>query len=192
MNTFGISVVTIPVDGTLIDKYLTNIYILRFYMILQKRCWTISGFQIFSGERDIIMGLRTCFRANRFREDWWTNRGPFWFTRINKRFTRGRWRGGLLGTKGRRRRRRINGETGGRCPGTGGSRVVYLDTDAKTNGTIKLNSSQTPARRALSPPLSRSHRFTCSRSSTYVYTRFATVSIQISIHDLYILIVMII
>lgn len=96
------------------------------------------------------MGLRTCFRAN--REDWWTNRGPFWFTRINKRLRV--VDGGLLGTKGRRRRRRrINGETGGRCPGTGGSRVVYLDTDAKTNGTIKLNSSQTPVARSLLPSL---------------------------------------
>lgn len=37
-------------------------------------------------------------------------------------------------------------------PARTGLRVVYLDTDAKTNGTIKLNSSQTPVAR--SPPLS--------------------------------------
>lgn len=36
-------------------------------------------------------------------------------------------------------------------PARTGLRVVYLDTDAKTNGTIKLNSSQTPVAR--SPPL---------------------------------------
>lgn len=54
------------------------------------------------------------------------------------------------------RGRGMNGETGGvDVPARTGLRVVYLDTDAKTNGTIKLNSSQTPVARLSSSLASR-------------------------------------
>lgn len=131
--------------------------------------------------------------------------GPFWFTRINKRLRGGRWRGGLLGTKG------INGETGGvDVPTRTGLRVVYLDTDAKTNGTIKLNSSQTPVARLSSslasrdsPALDRENAiptYVCTRVCVCVHTivsqlaRVSPLLNRVSIrsskfsHDLYILI----
>lgn len=70
------------------------------------------------------------------------------------------------------RGRGMNGETGGvDVPARTGLRVVYLDTDAKTNGTIKLNSSQTPVARLSSsldsrdsPALDRENAI-----PTYVY-----------------------
>lgn len=62
-------------------------------------------------------------------------------------------------------------------PARTGLRVVYLDTDAKTNGTIKLNSSQTPVAR--SPPLSLPEIHLLSIENAipthvYVRVRFAT------------------
>lgn len=70
------------------------------------------------------------------------------------------------------RGRGMNGETGGvDVPARTGLRVVYLDTDAKTNGTIKLNSSQTPVARLSSSLASRDSPVLDRENAipTYVY-----------------------
>lgn len=85
--------------------------------------------------------------------------GPFWFTRINKRLRGGRWRGGLLGTKGKGDEWR---NRGGRCPGTDGvaRSVSRHRCEDEWNDQIEFQ----PDTRRATLLLSRFQRFTCSRS----------------------------
>lgn len=210
MNTFGmmgyrvVTILWIGSDRWVSDERYFDAIFLRLLLLLLLHspiAEILNEMLIFSDERLWeIMGrlFRMGFRANRFGEDWWTNRGPFWFTRINKRLRV--VDGGLLGTKGRR----INGETGGRCPGTDrvARSVSRHRCEDEWNDQIEF---QPDTRRALS----RFQRFTCSRSRTrslrtcvYVYVSplarvspplLNRVSIRSSkfSHDLYILIAII-
>lgn len=60
MNTFGISVFTIPVDGTLIDKYLTNIYITILHDFAETMLNDI-GFSNFLGRKGYNNGITNVF-----------------------------------------------------------------------------------------------------------------------------------